>query len=100
MSDVPPITVTERDNERLQRLLESESARNLPGVDMLIRELDRADVVKSEEIARDVVTMNSAVRFVEEGEFKAYQLKLVYPDQAGQPSTVSVLAPVGSAARS
>lgn len=97
MTSVPPITITERDNERLQRLLESESARNLPGIDMLIHELDRATVVKSEEIAPDVVTMNSAVRFVEEAEYKAYELQLVYPHKAGQPGTVSILAPVGSA---
>lgn len=97
MTNIAPITVTERDHERLQQLLESESMRTLPGIEMLVSELDRAEVVKSEEIGRDVVTMNSTVRFVEEGEFKAYELKLVYPHQAGQPGTVSVLAPVGSA---
>jgi regulator of nucleoside diphosphate kinase len=41
--------------------------------------------------------MNSTVRFVDEGEYKAYELRLVYPNQAGQPGTVSILAPVGSA---
>jgi regulator of nucleoside diphosphate kinase len=41
--------------------------------------------------------MNSTVRFVDEVEYKAYELQLVYPHQAGQPGTVSILAPVGSA---
>jgi regulator of nucleoside diphosphate kinase len=93
----PSITVTERDLERLHRLLETESNRALPGIDMLVNELDRATVVKSEEIDPDVVTMNSTVRFVDEGSNRAYELKLVYPRQAGEAGSVSVLAPVGSA---
>lgn len=93
----PSITVTERDFERLQKLLEPESNRALPGIDMLVNELDRATVVKSEEIGPDVVTMNCTVRFVDEGPNRAYELKLVYPRQAGEAGSVSVLAPVGSA---
>lgn len=97
MTITPAITVTERDHDRMQQLLDTELAHKLPGIDMLVRELDRATIVKSEEIGPDVVTMNSTVRFVEEGEYKAYELKLVYPHNAGQPGTVSILAPVGSA---
>lgn len=97
MTITPAITVTERDHDRMQQLLDTELAHTLPGIDMLVRELDRATIVKSEEIGPDVVTMNSTVRFVEEGEYKAYELKLVYPHNAGQPGTVSILAPVGSA---
>lgn len=93
----PSITVTELDFQRLQKLLETESNRTLPGIDMLAKELDRATVVKSEEIGPEVVTMNSTVRFVDEGSNKAYELKLVYPRQAGEAGAVSVLAPVGSA---
>jgi regulator of nucleoside diphosphate kinase len=93
----PPIIVTEQDLARLEKLLESESVRALPGVEMLTAELSRATVVTAEEIGPDVITMNSTVRFVDEGDYKAYQLELVYPHQAGQPGTVSILAPVGSA---
>lgn len=93
----PSITVTQRDFERLRKLLETASNRALPGIDMLANELDRAAVVQSEEIGPDVVTINSSVRFVDEGSNKAYELKLVYPRQAGEAGAVSVLAPVGSA---
>ncbi|MEZ5549775.1 MAG: nucleoside diphosphate kinase regulator [Pseudomonadales bacterium] len=96
-SNPPPITITEPDFKTLESLLSSEAFRNLPGSEMLQAELDRAAVVSSEEIDTDVVTMNSVVRFVEEGAYKAYQLRLVYPEQAGEPGTVSILAPVGSA---
>ena len=96
-TDLPPITITSLDLERLLRLLETEAVQSLPGSEMLQEELSRAHVVSPEEIGPEFVTMNSTVRFVEEGAYKAYQLKLVYPDEAGTPGTVSIFAPVGSA---
>lgn len=94
---MPPITITQRDYGRLERLLETESVRALPGSSMLREELNRATVVKPEEIGANFVTMNSTVRFVDEEANTAYQLTLVYPDQAGTPGSVSIFAPVGSA---
>lgn len=95
--NTPPITITRRDLERLERHLNSDAVRALPGSGVLHEELMRANVVEPEEIGRDVVTMNSTARFVDEQANKAYELTLVYPDQAGQAGTVSVFAPVGSA---
>lgn len=94
---MPPITITRRDYERLERLLETESVRALPGNSMLREELNRATVVEPEEIGANFVTMNSTVRFVDEKLNTAYELTLVYPDQAGTPGSVSIFAPVGSA---
>ncbi|MCB1845375.1 MAG: nucleoside diphosphate kinase regulator [Halioglobus sp.] len=94
---VTPITITELDQQRLERLLDSGSAGALPGASLLRAELDRANVVDSREIDADIVTMNSTVQFVNEESGKSYELSLVYPDQAGVPGTVSILAPVGSA---
>lgn len=95
--NAPTITVTERDHERLQALLRSVEAADRHDVTMLAEELDRANIVDSDEIPADVVTMNSIVRFVEEGGDRTYELRLVYPHHAGTPGTVSVLAPAGSA---
>jgi regulator of nucleoside diphosphate kinase len=91
------ITITQSDFQKLTRLLDNGAHGALPGIDMLRDELSRAMIVKPEEIGPDRVTMNSTVRFVDDAENKAYQLTLVYPDEAGSPGTVSVLAPVGSA---
>jgi regulator of nucleoside diphosphate kinase len=91
------ITITNLDLKRIERLLDTKSINALPGISMLRDELNRANVVTSEEIEPDFVTMNSTVRFVDEVTNTAYQLTLVYPDQAGEAGTVSVLAPVGSA---
>ncbi|HNP36857.1 MAG TPA: nucleoside diphosphate kinase regulator [Woeseiaceae bacterium] len=92
-----PITITRLDLERLERLLETESIRALPGAGMLREELGRANVVEPEEIGPDIITMNSTARFVNERTNTAYQMTLVYPNEAGTPGTVSVIAPVGSA---
>lgn len=97
MSISPPITVSTLDLERIERCLNTEAARRMPGVDALQSELDRATVVDPHDMPADIVTMNSTVRFADDSSGKQYELTLVYPDGAGQPGTVSILAPIGSA---
>ncbi|HNP64134.1 MAG TPA: nucleoside diphosphate kinase regulator [Woeseiaceae bacterium] len=92
-----PITIVQSDFQTLERLLDTSSNRTLPGIGMLREELNRANIVDSDDISPDCVTMNSTVEFVDDEADKAYEMTLVYPDQAGAPGTVSVLAPVGSA---
>lgn len=97
MEHQPPIVVSSLDLERLERILESESYRRLPGIEALRRELDRATIVEPTEVPPGVVTMNSTVRFVDDSTGSTYELTLVYPEAGGPSNTVSVLAPVGSA---
>lgn len=94
---MPPITMSSLDQARLERLLESDAYRQLPGIDELLSEMDRATVVKPVDVPRDVVTMNSTVRFVDDSNGAEFEFTLVYPADAGKPDTISVLAPVGSA---
>ncbi|GJM09040.1 MAG: nucleoside diphosphate kinase regulator [Lysobacteraceae bacterium] len=91
------ITLVRSDYQKLDRLLDASSNLTLPGIDMLSDELSRARIVDADEVGPDCVTMNSTVRFIDSEENKAYEMTLVYPEQAGSPGTVSVLAPVGSA---
>ncbi|QRX84277.1 nucleoside diphosphate kinase regulator [Glaciimonas sp. PAMC28666] len=93
----PPITLSSFDMERIEQLLESSTYRNAPAVDSLNETLLRAQVVRPEDIPADVVTMNSAVRFMDDKTNTEHILKLVYPHQATTPDAVSILAPVGSA---
>ncbi|GEM_PF-131547 len=97
MKDQPPLVLSSRDMERLERLLESESYRRLPGMDALRNEIDRATVVAPADVPPGVVTMNSKVRFRDDSSDSQFELTLVYPDAARSPDTVSILAPVGSA---
>lgn len=91
------ITVTERDYEHIDALLE-QAGDNVPGIRELRAELERADVVPSNEMPADVVTMNSTVAFENVETGKRFELALVYPkDMDATPGKVSILAPVGSA---
>ena len=62
MSHEQRITVTEADFACLQRMLDHQgSGRDADFVAMLEAELARADVVPSQGVAPDIVTMNSIV---------------------------------------
>lgn len=97
MERKPAIIVSSLDLERLERLLESESCRRLPGIDALREELARATVVEPTEVPPGVVTMNSTARFIDDSAGATFELTLVYPEAGGSSEKVSILAPVGSA---
>ena len=98
MSAQPQIVISETDLNRLEKLLDSMGDSSVPGIAELIEELERADVVPSQEIPPTVVTMNSTVRFRETVSSHEFRLTLVYPrDVAADGTTISILAPVGSA---
>lgn len=97
MDKQPGIIISSFDLERLEKLLESGNYRNLPGMEALQKELDRATIVAPQEMPADVITMNSSVKFVDDATATEYTLVLVYPGQTDVPGAVSVLAPVGSA---
>ena len=97
MNDRSPITLTSSDYERLTQMLMSNKYRNLPGIDELQDELDRANVVEPEELPNDVITVNSTARFIDEASNEQFEITLVYPDKADGATKISVLAPVGSA---
>mgnify|MGYP001027869424 FL=1 len=93
----PPLIISSFDLERIEQLLASGACRNLPGVDALQNELGRATVVAPEDMPRGVITMNSAVRFIDEVSNTEYGMTLAYPSPSNPPDAVSILAPVGSA---
>lgn len=97
MNTLPAITISRLDQQRIEAVLESADPRHFPGLDGLEREIGRATVVDPEQVPPDVVTMNSRIRFADVASGQEFELTLVYPRDAGQPGTVSVLAPVGSA---
>ena len=83
MSEVPSIVMSRPDWDRLDALLESPAARNLPGAEALRAEIDRASVVEPNEVPADIVTMNATARFVDDAGAN-YTLTLVYPEGAGK----------------
>jgi regulator of nucleoside diphosphate kinase len=94
----PPIVVSSLDMERLENLLDSLPAAQAGTRDALLGELARADLVEPEDMPRDVVTMNSRVRFVLDHAPGEFDMSLAYPkDVNGAQDKLSVLTPVGNA---
>lgn len=94
------IKITNDDSERLRRLIAGRRGANSIDheyLDILEQELDRAEVVDSEAIPRDVITMNSEVRLkdLDSGEIRVYGL--IFPTQPRTENSISVLAPIGTA---
>jgi regulator of nucleoside diphosphate kinase len=96
MNKSPAIVMTRLDVQRLEKVLDNMQA-PLDLLEALEDEVLRARVVSHKRIAGDVVTMNSTVRFIDEASEREFVLTLVYPEQAGRPGTISILAPVGIA---
>jgi regulator of nucleoside diphosphate kinase len=102
MSVKNKIYISEFDMKRLKGLIkfaeERWDKRVLPYLEELDEELDRAEIVKPEEIPTDVITMNSRFRLnnLDSGEQVVYTL--VFPGKADSANgKISILAPVGTA---
>jgi regulator of nucleoside diphosphate kinase len=102
MSAKNKIYISEFDIKRLKGLIkfaeERWDKRVVPYLEELDEELDRAEIVKSEEISSDVITMNATFRLsdLDSGEESVYTL--VFPAKADSTKgKISILAPVGTA---
>jgi regulator of nucleoside diphosphate kinase len=93
------IYLTEKDYQRLHSLVQAQRMAVGPqAVDALCKELKRAEIVASEEIPTDVITMNSFVRLKELTSASTMEITIVYPKDADlSHRKISVLAPVATA---
>jgi regulator of nucleoside diphosphate kinase len=95
------IFVTEFDLERLTKLLDDRKRldhHERKDLKDLEAELKRASIVASQDVPRDVITMNSRVHLkdLDTGEDDTYTL--VFPDDADiDRKRISILAPIGTA---
>jgi regulator of nucleoside diphosphate kinase len=93
--------VSFEDRDRLQALVNSarlDSRVPIASLNALEGELARSIVVNAWEIPRDVVTMNSTVRFRDLASQDEDSYMLVYPKDADVLSDkISILAPIGTA---
>lgn len=93
MADAGEIHITEMDQSRLQDLIESEQG---PAIVELEHEIERAIVVAPQQVAEDVVTMNSRVVLHLDDEQR--EVSLVYPQDADERAgRLSVLSDIGAA---
>ncbi len=95
------ITITESDMTRLRALVESSLSfrkHDQAHLKMLEQELDFATVLQSDQVPRDVVTMNSRVRVTDLDTGVQHVFQIVFPHDADIAlNRISVLAPIGTA---
>lgn len=95
------IFITQEDMQRLTDLLASAermSSRELEHLWLLRQELEDAEIVTSDEIPADVVTMNSRVRIKDMDSGREAVYVLVFPRDADvAQGRISILAPIGTA---
>ncbi|HLW56557.1 MAG TPA: nucleoside diphosphate kinase regulator [Bacteriovoracaceae bacterium] len=95
MNNEDKIYVTEKDFMRLKNLLDSYDGDEFEDLEI---ELDRAGVLSDEEVPKDLITMNSQVRYLNVQDNKESVVTLVYPKDANSSEgKISILAPLGSA---
>ena len=64
----------------------------------LLSELSKAEIVPSEKIDKDVVTMNSEVKLFFENTQKEQSFKIVYPQDANlKENKISIFSPIATA---
>jgi regulator of nucleoside diphosphate kinase len=96
-SSQPTIYVTEADHERLVSLLGS-SAAGSPGANLLRSELERAVMVRSDELPSRFVQLKSTVLYEDRTSGRTRRVQLVLPDAADiDENRISVFTPVGAA---
>ncbi len=96
-----PIHITAFDLERLQKLIldaQSTEYRKSEYLENLRTELNRAIIVKPQEIPPTVVTMNSTIELVDMDTSEEEVYTLVFPENADiSKGKISILAPIGTA---
>lgn len=90
------IQITRFDKDRLMKLLNKKRAHD--GFDKaLLAELDSGELVNPKDVAPDVITMNSEIRFRDE-HGDDWEYWLVFPEDADlKKNRISVLSPIGCA---
>ena len=95
------IYITENDTKRLRELImvarefDNEYKKYLKELE---DELDKGEVVNSQDIPNDVITMNSKVRLRDINTQKEIIYWLVFPDDSNaDQGKISILAPIGTA---
>jgi len=95
------IYITDSDKKRLKQLIRDARAfgsEHKVHLKKLEEELNRGKVVKSKEIPKDVITMNSKVRLKDLDTQQEMIYWLVFPADADpDQNKISILAPIGTA---
>lgn len=97
----PSIFVTTKDAAKLRKLIREAFHSDYRGSDYLKKlagEMEKASVVKPDQIPADVITLNSTARLVDQETNEEMVYTLVFPEDADvSQGKISILAPIGTA---
>jgi regulator of nucleoside diphosphate kinase len=102
MAQEPTLYITETDRERLGNLIElvrnQNDRQNMAYVNRLEEELEYAEILPSEDIPPDIVTMRSKVRLMDLDTKEELAYSIVFPMEANfTEGKISILAPLATA---
>ena len=95
------VTLTKNDYTRIYKAItdaKNSKTINSNEAEKLLSELSKAEIVPSEKIDKDVVTMNSEVKLFFENTQKEQSFKIVYPQDANlKENKISIFLPIATA---
>ncbi len=95
------VTLTKNDYTRIYKAItdaKNSKTINSNEAEKLLSELSKAEIVPSEKIDKDVVTMNSEVKLFFENTQKEQSFKIVYPQNANlKENKISIFSPIATA---
>jgi regulator of nucleoside diphosphate kinase len=93
----PPIIISRTDADRLSVLAEQFEQASPVAADLLMGEIERADIRPDGGVPADVAGIDAVVEFVDEARDTRRTVQLVFPDRADiAAGKISVLTPVGA----
>ncbi|QYX58206.1 nucleoside diphosphate kinase regulator [Roseovarius sp. SCSIO 43702] len=97
-TSIPAVIVDAAELDHLESLAANAMQRQPAVADKLLDELGRAEIVETDRMPRDVVTIGSRVTFRNESTRAEQTITLVYPEDADiSRGCVSIVTPIGAA---
>lgn len=95
---LPTVVIDEAYYDRLESLAMGGMERAQAAAERLLEELERAEVLPSEEVPQNVVNIGSEVTYSDDEGDRSHTVCLVFPAEADiSQNRISVLTPVGAA---
>ena len=92
------LVIAHEDYEILSNYIRPVAVFDRRNATLLLKEIEKATIVKKDELPQDVVRLNSKVLVKEESKNKVMELVLVLPEKADiHQNMISVFAPLGVA---
>jgi regulator of nucleoside diphosphate kinase len=93
----PAIHMIDEESDKLAGLALSVEHRLPEIADLLLTEIERAEIHSADDMPPGIVTMMSTVEFVDEGSDTRRTVQLVYPPDADiSQGRISILTPIGA----